>query len=138
MFIIIFISKINFILKIMNLKKNYLAIILHVSIAISIANAQINWQDDKSTGSKWALACDFKNNDLTNKLTSGSSCASTCMSTSGCTHFSWTPFNTNGNSGTCWMKQGNIKQSDAIYNGNTDMVCGIISSMFIKDLIFIF
>ena len=102
--------------------KKYFAIILFVLIAISIANAQINWQDDKSTGSKWALACDFKNNDLTNKLTSGSSCASTCMSTSGCTHFTWT----NYKGGTCYMKFGIVSQSDAHSTTDNTMVCGII------------
>ena len=95
-------------------------------LTISLINAQIHWQNGQPTGTKWAMACDFKGNDLTNRRIAGANCASTCASTSGCTHFTWTTYN----GGTCWMKSGSVSQSDAFYNGNTDMICGIIPSIY--------
>ncbi len=68
----------------MNFTLTYLILIL----SISIINAQINWQNGQPTGTKWAMACDFKGSDLTNKRIAASNCAQTCASTSGCTHFS--------------------------------------------------
>ena len=44
------------------------------------------------------------------------------MSTQGCTHFTWT----NYNGGTCWMKYGPARKTDAFYTGNNSMVCGIV------------
>jgi hypothetical protein len=32
-----------------------------------------------------------------------------------------------GHSGTCWMKSGEVKKSDAFPNGNPGMVCGIVN-----------
>ena len=107
----------------MNFKIKFSTIVLFLFILK--ANAQINWQDGQPTGTKWAFACDFKNSDLIGKSTTGADCARTCQSTSGCTHFSWTP--SSGSSGTCWMKSKiGVSQNDAFYNGNTGMVCGII------------
>jgi len=94
---------------------------------LSLVNAQINWQDGQPQGIRWALACDFKGNDLSNQKTSGPNCASTCTSTSGCTHFTWTTFN----GGTCWMKTQNVSESDAFSTGDQSMVCGIVPSIFI-------
>jgi len=82
----------------MNLKLFYLTFIL----SISIINAQINWQNGQPTGTSWAMACDFKGSDLTNKRIAGADCSSACASTFGCTHFTWTSYN----GGICWMKSG--------------------------------
>ena len=91
-------------------------------LTISLINAQIHWQNGQPTGTKWAMACDFKSSDLSNNIIAASNCASTCASTSGCTHFTWTSYN----GGTCWLKKGSISQSNAVFTGDQSMVCGII------------
>ena len=100
------------------------SVFLTILISFSIVNAQINWQSGSPTGTKWASACDFTNSDLSNKQVASTNCAQTCVNTQGCTHFSWTSFN----GGTCWMKSGSVSQSDAVYNGNNAIVCGIVPS----------
>jgi hypothetical protein len=54
----------------------------------------------------------------------GEQCGNKCMSTSGCTHFSWTP----GNPGTCWMS-GSVQKSDAQLKNNDRMICCIAPSL---------
>jgi hypothetical protein len=98
----------------------------------SIVNAQINWRSGSPTGTQWASACDFKNSDLSNRQVASSSCAQTCANTQRCTHFSWTSYN----GGTCWMKSGSVSKSNAVYNGNNGMVCGIISSNILNYILF--
>ena len=83
------------------------------------ADAQINWN-----GNNWAFACDFKNNDLANAKTSGSECGPKCLSTQGCTHFTWT----NYNGGTCWMKSGSVSKANAFHTGDQRMICGVLDS----------
>jgi hypothetical protein len=119
----------------MNSKIKYLTMILY-GILISKTNGQIDWQDDKSTSTKWASACYFEDGDLSNKQVAGDECARTCASTFGCTHFTWNSYN----GGTCWMKRGNISESNAGYTGDQSMVCGIynISSISSKSNIFDF
>jgi hypothetical protein len=107
----------------MNFKLFYLTLIL----SISLINAQINWQNGQPTGTTWAMACDFKNSDLSNKQVAGADCANACASTSGCTHFTWTSYN----GGTCWMKSGSVSKSNAFYTGDQSMVCGIFSGDFL-------
>jgi len=80
-------------------------------------NAQIVWQ-----AGGWALSCDFKANDLTSVKITSAECGGRCAATQGCTHFTWTTFN----GGTCWLKSGQVSQSDAIYTGDTSMTCGIV------------
>ena len=98
----------------------YLTIVLVLSIPR--AKAQINWQNGQPSGTIWASACDFTNSDLSNAPAASNNCASACQSTPGCTHFSWTT----NNGGTCWMKKNSVSKSDAVYNGNTGMICGIV------------
>ena len=81
----------------------------------------INWQTSAG-GVQWAQACDFKNQDLSSAQVSAEKCGEKCMSTNGCTHFSWT----NHQGGTCWMKKGGAQKSDAIANNNSGMICGIL------------
>ena len=102
-------------------------------IIILGSNPQINWQNGQPTGTKWATACDFKGNDLTNKEVDGPHCAQTCASTFGCTHFTWT----NYKSFTCWMKKGSISQSNAVYTGDQLILCGIIPSILEFYLIYL-
>ena len=95
-----------------------LALTFHV-----VVHAQVNWQSGAG-GAQWAFACDFNNHDMGSAQVSGDQCGSKCMSTSGCTHFAWTP----GNPGTCWMKSGSVQKSDAQLNNNNQMICGITPS----------
>ena len=48
----------------------------------------VTWQSGN-----WAFACDFKGGDIGNGKTIGSDCSGKCISTSGCTHYTWTNFN---------------------------------------------
>ena len=100
------------------------SILLIILIYISIVKAQINWQSGQPAGTVWSSACDFTGSDLSNQQVASSSCAQTCVNTQRCTHFSWTSYN----GGTCWMKSGSVSKSNAIYNGNNAMICGIIPS----------
>ena len=83
----------------------------------------INWQSGAG-GVQWAFSCDFVNHDMGSAQVPGEQCGGKCMSTSGCTHFSWTP----GNPGSCWMKSGSVQKSDAKFNNNDKMICGITPS----------
>ena len=88
-------------------------------ISIQQINAVINWN-----GNNWAMACDFQNGDLSSIQIKGELCSSTCEKTNGCTHFTWTTYNT----GTCWMKTGAVTKSDAFSTTDQTMVCGVVGS----------
>ena len=66
------------------------------------------------------MDCDFPGKDLSSRQVAGNKCSSTCKSTSGCTHYSWSSYN----GGTCWMKTGGASKSDAVYKAGC--VCGIV------------
>jgi hypothetical protein len=66
-----------------------------------------------------ALGCDWNNNDLGSAQVRGEDCGGKCLSTEGCTHFTWTSFN----GGTCWMKKGSVQPGDALKTDES-MVCG--------------
>lgn len=95
---------------------NGLLLIIIFFISIYSTLATIQWQSGD-----WAYGCDFKQQDLSNKKTTMTSCSSACSSTKGCTHYAWTTYN----GGTCWLKSGLATQSNAIYTGNNNMICGI-------------
>jgi len=98
-------------------------LILIIIASISIIKGQaLQWQLDQSLGTVWSLGCDFAGNDISNKPTSGELCASTCVRTFGCTHFTWTRYN----GGYCWMKSGMVSQSNAFATADQSMVCGIL------------
>jgi hypothetical protein len=103
--------------------KQALNLILALTFHVMVVHAQVNWQSGAG-GVQWAFACDFVNHDMGSAKVSGDQCGNKCMSTSGCTHFAWTP----GNPGTCWMKSGSVQKSDAKFNNNYQMVCGITQS----------
>jgi beta-glucanase (GH16 family) len=52
---------------------------------------------------------------------SGEKSGLTCINTNGCTHFTWNAFN-----GRTMKKSSSIQKSNAIFNGNYNMVCGIL------------
>jgi beta-glucanase (GH16 family) len=80
----------------------------------------IIWNVDSSTGSKWAIGCDWRGNDLASVQVSGDRCALSCATTAGCTHFTWNKYN----GGTCWMKSGQVNGNDAMNTGDSSFVCG--------------
>lgn len=93
------------------------SIILTITIHVLSVHG-ITWNGN------WALGCDFRGNDLSNARTSGENCGGLCASTSGCTHFAWT----NYNSGTCWMKCNGATKNDAFASSDPSAVCGINES----------
>jgi hypothetical protein len=101
----------------MNLKLNYLTIILVLSISVS--KAQIDWQS-----SDWAYACDFNGGDITTVQTNPGNCGPACSALSECTHFTWTTLN----GGTCYLKSGKVKKSDAILTEDNSMICSLSAS----------
>ena len=101
----------------MNLKLNYLTIILVLSISVS--RAQIDWQS-----SDWAYACDFNGGDITTVQTNPGNCGPACSAISECTHFTWTTLN----GGTCYLKSGKVKKSDAISTEDNSMICSLTAS----------
>ncbi|CAF5193548.1 unnamed protein product, partial [Rotaria sp. Silwood1] len=68
------------------------------------------------------MSCDFHGNDMSNAQIASNLCGGKCADTQGCTHFTWTPYN----SGTCWMKSGTVSKSDAFSTNDPNMVCGVI------------
>jgi hypothetical protein len=95
-----------------------LCILSLMIVLISIVTA-INWQ-----AGDWAMSCDFKGNDLSNKNSRGEDCSGICSKTAGCTHYTWT----NYNGGTCWMKSGNVGKNNAFSTMDKSMVCGIAAT----------
>lgn len=69
----------------------------------------------------WALNCDFKNNSFEYAYIRGEDCGRRCAETKGCTNFSWTRYN----KGTCFLKNGSVKTSDAYYSSEVGIICGI-------------
>lgn len=92
-------------------------------IDLNVNNAfmpQINWNANNS-----AVSCAFIGNDLTNSLTKSEDCGDLCASTPGCTHYTWTDFN----SGTCFMKQNKVCKCTAIPKHDQNAVCGIVDGL---------
>lgn len=83
-----------------------------------ITSNAINWQGD------WAMNCDFVGKDLKHERTTGAQCSSTCKSTTGCTHFSWTKTD-----GICWMKTGGASKSEASWSAASGSVCGVVNGV---------
>lgn len=100
-------------------RKNYIKIkfLLIFIIFISTPCDAIDWN-----GNNWALKCDFPGNDFKNELIKGEDCGKRCEDTLGCTHFAWN----NYQSGTCWMKTGQISKDNAVPVNNPSSSCGII------------
>ena len=88
-----------------------------ISFSLVVAAQSIAWN-----GNNWAMACDFRGNDLSSARVPGERCTETCRNTPGCTHFTWT----NYNGGTCWMKQGSVSKDQAIGTTDYNMVCGVL------------
>jgi len=103
--------------------KQALNLILALTLHAMAVQAQLNWQTGAG-GVQWAFACDFFKQDMGSARVSGEQCGGKCMSTSGCTHFAWSDYQ----DGTCWMKYGSVQKSDAKFNNNYKMVCGITPS----------
>ncbi len=72
----------------------------------------------------WTYSCDFSGNGLADVQTTSMQCGPKCLSTPGCTHYTWSNKFSNG---TCYMKMGNVNQSSAFnsYSGNRTL-CGVV------------
>lgn len=90
---------------------------LSISLSLVVAAQSVAWN-----GNNWAMACDFRGNDLGSAQVSGERCTETCRNTPGCTHFTWT----NYNGGTCWMKRGSVSKDQAVATTDYNMVCGVL------------
>ena len=86
-------------------------------ICLYVGINAINWN-----GKDWAIACDFRANDLKNVRIRGEDCSGECARTDACTHFSWTPWK----GGTCWLKKGRVSKKDAVSSSDSKTVCGVV------------
>ena len=84
---------------------------------------QINWQPGEGDVF-WANACDWKDSNIGSAQVAPENCGNTCLSKSGCTHFTWTFYD----GGTCWLKGGDIKLNDAVFTNNGSILCGKTSA----------
>jgi len=86
-----------------------------VAVLASPASAARWWLSRDGTFF-YSLNCDFNGNDLVLHSTRGyNDCGALCVSTRGCTHFTW-------NEPRCFLKKGGIRLSDATYYKGA--VCG--------------
>ncbi|CAF1087232.1 unnamed protein product [Adineta steineri] len=85
---------------------------------IPVIPATIHWN-----ATNWATSCDFPGNDLSYVFIPSMFCNAKCLLTQGCTHYTWTTFNT----GSCWMKKNNMSRADAILTNDSSMICGIVN-----------
>lgn len=83
-------------------------------------SVQIDWNANNT-----ASYCAFSGNDLKNVLTKPDECADRCASTTDCTHYTWTDFN----SGTCWMKTNRVSKNEAFVKLDQNAVCGIVHDL---------
>ena len=93
----------------------------NVLCGISVGSAgdeKIQWNGD------WANACDFYGQDMSEVRISSDKCWYACKITQHCTHFTWSTYKT----GTCWLKYGAVTKADAFYNGDPNVVCGVVSA----------
>ncbi|CAF4693478.1 unnamed protein product [Rotaria sp. Silwood2] len=86
------------------------------NIQQGVTNSTVVWN-----GQNWARSCDFNGNSLSQVTTPAEHCGSACLQTKECTHYTWTMFN----SGTCWMKKGNVSKADAFTTNDVNMICGV-------------
>ncbi len=85
-------------------------------LSFDLIQCSIHWN-----GNKWAHACDFKGNDLSNVQIPPEQCGGKCAKTHRCTHFTWSKWN----GGTCWMKKGHVSKRNAFPTNDRSMVCGV-------------
>ncbi|TPX73999.1 hypothetical protein CcCBS67573_g04745 [Chytriomyces confervae] len=83
------------------------------------SSSGISWNYG-TDGSYWGLNCDWPGQDFASSLVTGAQCGQECRNKAGCTHFTWT----NYNGGTCWMKNGNVNQNQAVAKDSAS--CGTI------------
>ncbi|OQV17607.1 putative glucan 1,3-beta-glucosidase A [Hypsibius exemplaris] len=91
-----------------------------ILIAINGASAAtIQWNGN------WAWDCDFPGGDLSQVKVSGDQCGGKCAATAGCTHYTWSAFN----SGTCFMKNGANAKASAVLSPGSGTVCGVVNNI---------
>lgn len=100
--------------------KNIGSRVSSLKVIFSLCFPDINWVTAGHT--VWAYACDFAIKHFESAQVKAEQCGPSCESTPECTHFAWSDYE----GGTCWMKKGPVTKEDAISNGNSNMVCGIL------------
>lgn len=70
----------------------------------------------------WANGCDFPDNELKQIECQVEECAQYCRNTGGCTHFTY-----NNVLNICFLKENNVKKSDAeIVDNQNERFCGYL------------
>jgi hypothetical protein len=67
-------------------------------LGAALVAGAIDFNAGSPSGVLWSAGCDWAGNDLSSVSGQGADCGRLCVQTQGCTHFSWTSWN----SGTCW------------------------------------
>ncbi|KAJ3127334.1 hypothetical protein HK100_009814 [Physocladia obscura] len=83
---------------------------------LSASSSGFAFQSGNNGAVMWASGCDWTGGDIANVLLTSQTCGSACVNYSGCTHFSWTSYN----SGTCWLKNNSVGSAVAL----TGAMCG--------------
>jgi beta-glucanase (GH16 family) len=82
---------------------------------------------------RWSGGCDWlPGNDLSSVDSKREECASKCSLTTECSHFTWIA-NLSGDTGSCLMKKGPVKQENVMSSGNASFICGYRSEESIVD-----
>lgn len=86
----------------------------------TFSTIRIDWSPNNSA--HW---CAFGGNHLSSALTKPEECRELCTSTNGCTHYTWTDYN----SGTCFMKRNKVSKEDAYVKLDQNALCGIVTDL---------
>lgn len=99
---------------------------IDLNLGNRINNFVVEWKEGN-----YANGCDFPGNDLIQMQSKSNECGALCDRRRDCTHYTWIPLD-NGiaQSGTCWLKKGPVKKSDAISTHNLFISCGLTNSKF--------
>lgn len=100
----------------------------HTSVCGLLAYKKHNGDCVQWNGNDWAPHCEFSGgNELKRVNVPASYCGGQCVSTPGCTHFSWS-------AGTCKLNGGTVRKVDAFIGEDETAVCGVVSSNGQSDL----
>ncbi|KAI8804481.1 glycoside hydrolase superfamily [Cladochytrium replicatum] len=88
-----------------------------LSDAVPLTRRYTTWSSGTDGKVTWAANCDWTGGDISNTPSTGENCGGICLSTPGCTRFTWT----NYQGGTCWLKKG----TDALVTSN-GATCGSV------------
>ena len=81
-----------------------------------LSRGAIDWRKEN-----YATSCRFTGNDVIKVPSDVSKCGPKCEESIKCNHFTW-------ENGTCFLKAGKIKRTDAEFVDDFSIVCGYIES----------